>query len=812
MLGDFNINISPKAQNSSAKHFIDTLICNNAFPIITLPTRISNQSRTIIDNIITNDTQTILPGVIETDLSDHYPIFSVTVNYSPTKKNETYLYRRDKSNFDSKNFLEQLSTNLQLLNEEISEVTSQNFHSIFSNFVATVEKTIELNAPLKKLSRKQRKFEAKPWLSKELLILIKQKQNLYKSHFLNGNDTQKSHYRQFSNKLTKIRERAKKSYFKKQLLQSKKDPRKTWQLINSVLPTNKSKKAETPNRLIVDNREVTDKFMMSETFNQQFISIGKKLADNINNTPNSFYKFLPKRESTSIYFEPPRYNEVYNIIHSLKINKSTGHDNVDAYFIRISCDLITPYLTQLCDFSFEFGLFPECLKIAKVVPIFKNGSKNDINNYRSISLLSNFSKIMEKLIASRLMNFLEQRCVLHENQYGFRKKMSTTHAILDVVNQISSNINKKKLTGLVFLDLKKAFDTVSHEILLRKLAHYGIRGKVNDLFRSYLVGRSQYVFLDGHCSSPKIVQYGVPQGSNLGPILFTIYVNDIFYNFESAPVLYADDTCLITQAHTPEDLQLSMHKVVEKARHWMLANKLTINTNKSNALVISHVTNKPPALMEIICGDNTISTQTSVKYLGLTIDNKLSFKQHIKCIERKIACSVGVMGKLKYYFPKETLLQLYYALVYSQLTYALPVWGSTYKSNTQRITTFLNRAVTIISGAKKFDSLNPLYREMNILKFNQIYQLEVAKIMYRIFVKQEPHKLSKCFVKSSQAHSRSTRRTTSNDFTIPLFKTNKLQQSFLYQGSNIWNNIPKDIRSNPFPRFVKLLKQHLLDC
>ena len=255
-----------------------------------------------------------------------------------------------------------------------------------------------------------------------------------------------------------------------------------------------------------------------------------------------------------------------------------------------------------------------------------------------------------------------------------------------------------------------------------------------------------------------------------------------------------------------------MHKVVEKARHWMLANKLTINTNKSNALVISHVTNKPPALMEIICGDNTISTQTSVKYLGLTIDNKLSFKQHIKCIERKIACSVGVMGKLKYYFPKETLLQLYYALVYSQLTYALPVWGSTYKSNTQRITTFLNRAVTIISGAKKFDSLNPLYREMNILKFNQIYQLEVAKIMYRIFVKQEPHKLSKCFVKSSQAHSRSTRRTTSNDFTIPLFKTNKLQQSFLYQGSNIWNNIPKDIRINPFPRFVKLLKQHLLDC
>ena len=173
--------------------------------------------------------------------------------------------------------------------------------------------------------------------------------------------------------------------------------------------------------------------------------------------------------------------------------KLSGHDNIDSYFIRVASDAITSYLTQLCHLSFEFGIFPDVLKITKIILVFKSGIKTEVNNYRPISLLSNFLKILEKLIYSRLTMFLEKFNILHSYQYGFRKNVSTLHAILDMYNGVSFHINEKNFSGLVFLDLKKPFDTVSHDIFLQKFNHYGIRGKVNDLFRTYLAERKQYV-------------------------------------------------------------------------------------------------------------------------------------------------------------------------------------------------------------------------------------------------------------------------------------------------------------------------------
>ena len=210
-----------------------------------------------------------------------------------------------------------------------------------------------------------------------------------------------------------------------------------------------------------------------------------------------------------------------------------------------------------------------------------------INNYLAISILSNFSKIFEKLVVARLTNFPKKLNILHDNQYGFCPKLSTTHAVLDVINGISTNMSKNQNAGLICLDLKEAFDTVSHSVLLQKLEHYGIRGNMLDLLTSYLTERKQFVFVNGSCSSVKIVKAGVPQGLNLGPILFSIYVNDIFNHFKTTPVLYADDTCLNVKAHKPDLPETLMNQEMEIARKWMLANKLTINTNKTKAMVIS---------------------------------------------------------------------------------------------------------------------------------------------------------------------------------------------------------------------------------
>ena len=232
-------------------------------------------------------------------------------------------------------------------------------------------------------------------------------------------------------------------------------------------------------------------------------------------------------------------------------------------------------------------MFPSILKIAKVIPVFKAGDKGKVSNYRPISLLSVFSKILEKLVYTRTVDFLNSHSVLVPTQYGFRPKFSTIHAVLDIITSCYDNMAINMYTGLALLDLAKAFDTVNHNILLKKLDHYGIRGIANDFFRSYLTNRRQIVSINNSNSSLKFINIGVLQGSNLGPLLFLLFINDLPNCLESVPRLFADDTCLQVCAPSVEQLELKLNSELTKICKWMFANKLTLNASKSQALVIS---------------------------------------------------------------------------------------------------------------------------------------------------------------------------------------------------------------------------------
>ena len=393
------------------------------------------------------------------------------------------------------------------------------------------------------------------------------------------------------------------------------------------------------------------------------------------------YEYLNKKISSSIYLEPPSSNEILNHILSLNDNKAIGHDNIPAYFLKIAKFVIAPYLLIFTNFIFNNGLFPKNCKIAKVAPIYKAGSKDEINNYRPISILTCFSKIIEKMIYNRLLTFFTKHKILYPHQFGFQDKISTFHAMLDLTTTAYNNIDEKLYTGLVFVDFKKAFDTVCHKILLTKLAHYGIRGVAFKLLNSYLSSRQQYVNLKQINSNLKEINYGVPQGSCLGPLLFFIYVNDLPESVKCTPRLFADDTCLIFKACDISSLQRLINSELKKLDTWCCSNKLTVNPSKSNIILIS------PKLAPNISGNHkmtvagsVIETVSNSKYLGVIIDSKLSFYDHIKFLESKISRSIGLMSKLRLFLPRETLLQLYHSLVHSQLTYGIFVWGSTHSN------------------------------------------------------------------------------------------------------------------------------------
>ena len=288
--------------------------------------------------------------------------------------------------------------------------------------------------------------------------------------------------------------------------------------------------------------------------------------------------FLQKRVQESLFMEPTSPSEVYNALAGLKTGKSSGLDNIPSFLLKTAAVVIAPTFSYFINLSFKLRLFPDSMKEAKIIPVFKTGDKLLMSNYCPISILSSFSKIFEKYIYERLFSFFDKHKVLLPNQYGFRPGINTTHAITDIVTTAYENMGNNYYTGLIFLDLKKAFDTVNHIILLSKRNHYGIRGVAHSLLSSYLTNRKQSVFIDNYCSTPLNINNGVPQGSTLGPLLFLIYINDLENSIVTNPRLFADDTCICVDADTTSNLEYLINSELLRVNNCLNANKLILNS------------------------------------------------------------------------------------------------------------------------------------------------------------------------------------------------------------------------------------------
>ena len=237
-----------------------------------------------------------------------------------------------------------------------------------------------------------------------------------------------------------------------------------------------------------------------------------------------------------------------------------GYDSISPFFLRIDSTILAPYIPVFINCCFANGIFPENATTAKIVPIFKKGERNNPTNYRTILILTSLAKIFDRIIYKRLITFLNKHKVILDTQYGFQSNGSTNHALTDVITNSFENINKNLYTGLIFLDLKKVFNTVNHKILLLKLNHYRIRGQANNLLRAFLK-RKQFVSINNHESPLLSNDYGVPQGSTQGPLLFLLYINDLPSSVNCTPRLFADDTCLLFSAPNPSKLHFDMKKI-----------------------------------------------------------------------------------------------------------------------------------------------------------------------------------------------------------------------------------------------------------
>ena len=501
--------------------------------------------------------------------------------------------------------------------------------------------------------------------------------------------------------------------------------------MRSLLPSKPV--SHVPNTIVVEDNNISDPNIMVDNFNVHFANIGKVLATRPNCTNNNdFLSYLKSPCPFSVYLYPTSPQEIIKLINKLKLNKACGYDDISSFILKIAAQVLALPLSIMINHCITLGTFPTRLKLAKVIPVYKSGPSVDIQNYRPISLLSSLSKIFERVILNRLVSFLERNSLIIPTQFGFRHNHSTIHSILDIITESYQNIEDKRFSALILLDIKKAFDSVCHKILIKKLEFYGIRGVANKLLHSYLQNRLQFVSINNVKSNLEPVTCGVPQGSILGPLLFLLYINDLPVSLKTMPRLFADDTALLIHESSFSKMESLANSELSNISKWMIANRLTLHPNKTYALNVSpFFRNRTTPELALSLDNVKIKNPSVTKYLGILLDNNLSFKPQIARLESKMSRSVGVIAKLRYYLPSYTLLNLYFALVHSNLLYGLLVWGSTYKSYLTKLKKLQNKALKIITNSCPRERVTPLYHKLKILKLDDLYLFELAKLMYQ---------------------------------------------------------------------------------
>ena len=788
------------------------MLCSSGcLPLIKHPTRITATSSTLIDHIYTNaTTQNITSYIITSDLSDHMPV-SVLIQNLHKKTNQATMMTRDYKSFEPENFMTDLSAELNEIDFSSDLLPSGDDFAIFLQIFVDI---LNKHAPLRKKTRKEVKLGNKPWITKGILKSSKTKSKLYQTS-LSGKLDDINLYKTYRNKLTHIKELSKKEYYSQLVKDSKHNITVLWRTINDITKFKFKRKSKLQITELLDEADmkVTDQIKIANLFNDFFSEVGQKMANKIDKPSASNTTFsnpLTENRCNSFFFKPITTADILAHIQQLNVNKCAGPEEIPIRVIKMSSPVIAPILELLFNKCLTNGSFPRSLKIGKIVPIHKKGPKNECCNYRPITLLSPLSKIFEKCIYKQMYTYLEKYNLLTPNQFGFRQNCSTSLAVRQLYDNFLESLDKKKITCSVFIDLSKAFDTVDHEILLKKLLRYGFRGLPLQLIQSYLTNRNQYAFVNGTKSNLRRVKCGVPQGSTLGPLLFLIYVNDLPYVSDFTTKLFADDTVLTMANSCMRTLQHDVNKELTKIDEWMRLNKLSLNYSKTKYMLITNKTKSEDLINgNITIGKHKIEQVTQIKYLGVTFDNKLTWKPHIQEICSKLSSGSWAILKLRQYIDLQTLKAVYFSLIYSHLQYCISAWGLAHADALNPLEKLHKRIIRNMTNSPYREHTTPLFFKLNLLKIHDICNLEIAKNMFQIKNKMTQHD-SQIFHLATHIHKHRTRFSSRENYFIPRKRTEYGKKSFSFMGPKVWQIVPDELKLLPFNRFKTKLKFHFI--
>ena len=575
-------------------------------------------------------------------------------------------------------------------------------------------------------------------MNRELLTLINKKNDKYRDwKSTNNNDeyeVKKINFKTFE-KIVKDNIRAAKlEYYFKTFTSQKNDMKKTWKTIDETLNRRKNK-SKFPSEFIVNNRSIADQKEIADQFNIFFSSIGSTLSDSIEIADSTldFTDYLNNPTEHHFNFNTITESETLSIINKLKNKNSSGKDEISNKLLKSIKDEIAKPLTIIINQSLKTGVFPDALKIAKVKPLYKKGDNFCLNNYRPISLLPTISKIFERVMFTQLYSYLNANTLLSEQQYGFRSQHSTELACVKLVDYITTemdNIRKIKTPTAIFLDLSKAFDTLNFNILLNKLQYYGIDGISLSLIRSYLTDRFQYVQFENSESDLLEIKTGIPQGSILGPLFFSIMINDLVNSSNKFKFLmYADDTTIYfnLEDFPIENREVLINNELEKVNKWLKLNKLAVNVDKTKSMLFHK--RRPVTPIQFSMNNRIIDVVQYFNYLGIMLDADMSWKTHVAMVRNKLSRINGILHRLKYIYPQSILITLYKSLFVPHINYGSLLWGHAGGA----LDKIQKKAVRTITYSNYIAHSEPLLKELNLLKVKDLFELKILKFLFKLY-------------------------------------------------------------------------------
>lgn len=777
--GDLNINLLPRQneqhyENRNRQMYLNMLSTHGILPGHLLPTRLGNS----LDHVmlkINKKYMIAFVAVINTTITDHYMTFLGLNNRTCSSKNSKPYESIDYENAVTK----LLEKNIQLL------LLSNDPYYVLDNLTSNLHYSLNESKILKTSSR--RNTILKPWITAGVLRCIRNRNKMQLKLRVNPeNEILKTTYKRYRNFTNKLVKKLRRKYEFEQLEKSKNNPKSLWTSIKNIThyKTTKSKNTE------LLTYKPTPEESINHT-NKFFTNIGNELAmDIISKKKDINCNVDTKAEgsscSTFVLLDTDPY-EVVNIIESLKSDSSPGHDGIPSKLLKYCKTVVAPVISHLANLCFAQGVFPTQLKRSLVTPVHKSGNRSDPNNYRPISVLTSTSKILEKLINYRLLQYLNKFNLLSNSQYGFRKGKSTEDAIINLTSLISKEVDNGKKCLATFLDLKKAFDTVSVPILVNKLERIGIRGKPLELLSDYLSGRNQKVKIGDYISEDSVVSFGVPQGSVLGPTLFLIYINDLtnIHIHDGHVISYADDTVVVFSSESWDSVHASAEHGLKKVNNWLISNLLTLNTDKTNYICFSKITSSQPPpkhvlkihvcnLNDTLCTCTKINKVSSTKYLGIIIDEKLSWHPHIDYLNNRIRKLIWIFKILRHIASISLLNQIYVALAQSIMTYCIPVWGGASKMKFLEVERGQRCLLKTMLFKPYRYSTSDLYSECKLLSMRKLY------ITFTIL------RLHKTLPYNTSTH---TRRRAPKVAPIPSNKSVFAKRQYYVQSAHLYNKL-----------------------